>query len=1156
MRTTPAGTSRRNPRSAPVIAAVAIGLVAVIVASAQGAPRVRVPDGALLVRTFEPDRIGATMPRSIAPTRRGEAIVVAGTGAGLRIVGLSRFGDKASTAPIRVPGLDPVNIAFDARRSRLLAFANDRVYALDAATGAVKGKATVPTDAGRLSVRAPRGAAVDPRSGRVFLLDARGPALVSFTRSTAGTLSARRGSRISLADADLGNVRGIGYDTSTGHLHVGDGAALVELTPRGEIVARRTIPGAAGGRIEAVAFGPTSDLTDGPRRTSAFVVVRRAAGAGTSLLEVSVEDRALFRTAAASFTSTVVRTTDMAVLSPPSPDPSGLHYRADRNRLIVVDGEVEETVSGITHFQGADVWELGLTGSVIRTTNISKKTPTAVPMTNEPTGIAYNPSNGHYYVTDDDARRVYDLNPGADGEIGTADDSFTYFDTAAVGNGDPEGVAVDTINQRIAVSDGVNAQVYVYTYAGTPVSNFDVEQYGIFDPESVEFNAQSGTLLVLGNDSTPIIAETTPGGALVQTIDFSAAASKAPAGLALAPASNGSGLLRYYVVARGIDNNSDPSIVDGKLFELTAPQPPTSGNNPPSVSAGNDQSVTLPSSAALDGTVSDDGLPNPPGVLTTTWSTAGGPGSATFADPSSVDTVASFPAAGTYVLRLSVGDGQYTVFDDVVVTVSSGGGTSTTFEVRVAAGSDDAEESASGSVSLTSSDLELVNDGSDQAVGIRFAGVAIPQGATITNAYVQFQVDETGSTAASLTVRGQAADNAATFPSTSSSVSSRPRTVASVAWTPPAWPTIGIVGADQRTPNLASIMQEIVNRGGWASGNALALIVTGTGRRTAEAFESGAASAPLLHVEYGPPSGNTAPTVTISAPADGSSFTEGTPVTFTGTASDIQDGPLTSSIAWSSSRDGALGTGGSVVAPSLSIGTHTITAAVSDSGGVAGSASITVTIASGSDVIFADGFEGGTFAAWSSALVDAGDLAVSPSAALVGTGGVLATIDDNNAIYLTDTTPLAEPRYRVRFYLDPNGIVMANADRFTLLQGRNGSTSVLTVEMRFASQGGYQIRGLVVADTGSVPSTGWQTITDTSHVVELDWRAASAPGANDGTLTLWIDGVQGGSATGVDNDTLRVETARFGAVSGIDIGTRGTFYLDAFESRRQTPIGP
>ena len=123
-----------------------------------------------------------------------------------------------------------------------------------------------------------------------------------------------------------------------------------------------------------------------------------------------------------------------------------------------------------------------------------------------------------------------------------------------------------------------------------------------------------------------------------------------------------------------------------------------------------------------------------------------------------------------------------------------------------------------------------------------------PQAPRIVSAYVQFEVDEVSTGAASLTVQGQAADNPGTFLNTTGNISSRPRTNASVPWVPPAWPTIQVAGPDQRTPDLAGVIQEIVNRSGWTSGNSIVVIVTGTGRRTAEAFDGTAP--PTLHIEY------------------------------------------------------------------------------------------------------------------------------------------------------------------------------------------------------------------------------------------------------------------------------------------------------------------
>ena len=89
--------------------------------------------------------------------------------------------------------------------------------------------------------------------------------------------------------------------------------------------------------------------------------------------------------------------------------------------------------------------------------------------------------------------------------------------------------------------------------------------------------------------------------------------------------------------------------------------------------------------------------------------------------------------------------------------------------------------------------------------------------------------------------------------------------------------------------------------------------------------------------------GNTAPTVSISAPANGSSYPSGTSVTMTGSANDAQDGPLSGAIVWTSSIDGSLGTGASV-SRVLTVGTHTITAQATDSGGLSGQAQISVTI--------------------------------------------------------------------------------------------------------------------------------------------------------------------------------------------------------------------
>jgi hypothetical protein len=194
------------------------------------------------------------------------------------------------------------------------------------------------------------------------------------------------------------------------------------------------------------------------------------------------------------------------------------------------------------------------------------------------------------------------------------------------------------------------------------------------------------------------------------------------------------------------------------------------------------------------------------------------------------------------------------VCDSATVAIAVNPSAPVSLEVRVATSTDDAEENASGRVSLTSSDLELVHDKDAQTVGVRFTGVALPQGATIVKAYIQFKADETNSDATTLTIQGEAAGHAIIFDNTTANISSRSRTVAAVSWAPAPWAR-GEAGLAQQTPDIASIVQEVVDRVDWSSGNALAVIITGSGKRVAESYNGDAPSAPLLHVEYnsGPP---------------------------------------------------------------------------------------------------------------------------------------------------------------------------------------------------------------------------------------------------------------------------------------------------------------
>ncbi len=174
-----------------------------------------------------------------------------------------------------------------------------------------------------------------------------------------------------------------------------------------------------------------------------------------------------------------------------------------------------------------------------------------------------------------------------------------------------------------------------------------------------------------------------------------------------------------------------------------------------------------------------------------------------------------------------------------------------TLEIRVAQGADDAEEANNNAVTLNSSDLELVYDGSNQIIGIRFQNLTIPNGSAITNAYILFTADEETSEPTSLTIWGEGVDNAAVYAAINKNISARTKTANFVDWNNvPEWGNVGEMGVSQQTPDLTDILQEIVNRPGWVSGNAMSFIIQGTGKRVAESYEGGSWKAPLLHVEY------------------------------------------------------------------------------------------------------------------------------------------------------------------------------------------------------------------------------------------------------------------------------------------------------------------
>jgi hypothetical protein len=212
------------------------------------------------------------------------------------------------------------------------------------------------------------------------------------------------------------------------------------------------------------------------------------------------------------------------------------------------------------------------------------------------------------------------------------------------------------------------------------------------------------------------------------------------------------------------------------------------------------------------------------------------------------------------------------------------------------------------------------------------------------------------------------------------------------------------------------------------------------------------------------------------------------------------------------------------------------------------------------DVIFKNGFESGDLSGWDASSPDAGDLSTSSDAALASSSaGLQGVVDDTVGLFVHDDSPNDENRYRARFYFDPNGFDPGEAQlhrRTRLLIGfEEGPTRrVFAVVLRRLS-GAYAVMARVRLDDNSQRNTAFVPISDGPHWVELDWRRASGPDANDGRFEFWVDGVSVFSASDVDDSVSSVDFVRLGALS-VKAGASGTLYWDEFESRRHGFIGP
>lgn len=174
-----------------------------------------------------------------------------------------------------------------------------------------------------------------------------------------------------------------------------------------------------------------------------------------------------------------------------------------------------------------------------------------------------------------------------------------------------------------------------------------------------------------------------------------------------------------------------------------------------------------------------------------------------------------------------------------------------TLNLQVGASADDAVE-IGGAMSIVS--VGNINDSTTEWDGFRFQNVTIPVGAKIDSAVCQFVV-VTSNDDPNHTIYGDDSDSAAAFTTTVNDISNRSRTTATATWT-----SSGLGANDATyftTPSLATIIQEIVDRAGWASGNAIAILINGSADSSRDlvlrSYDHDPAKAAKLDITYSMP---------------------------------------------------------------------------------------------------------------------------------------------------------------------------------------------------------------------------------------------------------------------------------------------------------------
>lgn len=544
-----------------------------------------------IVRTVETMPPGMAGPAGLAFSPQAKAFLLAGVSGNASIKTLTVVEEPGDSITMAAAIDDPLNMGFDHQENSLLFFntAGNQLTEIQAGpTGLPSASPGAVThyQTAQFGLQHARGMSIDPASGDLYVLELPSahamPRIVRIMPDPQmrfdGQTAQQHGriSQILLPALKNRAPRGLAFNPANGHLYVYSSVEqkLYEVSNTGQVISVRDLSPLSIGNFQGMALAGSGDQTDDPGRLSLYIADNGTGTetAGGSITELSLVEPQPLDLSGITESSALIQTIYTSEWSPPSPDPAGVVYLPLSNTLLVSDSEVNEMPA---LFTGVNLFETTLNNSPVATFSTTS-------FSNEPTDIAFNPGNQHLFYTDDDQKQVFEIDPGPDGQPGTADDIITSFSTKAFECHDPEGITYDNVQGHLFISDGLNAEIYevspganglfdgIAPQGDDVVTSFDTAILGLIDPEGVEFNPDAGTLFIVSRDANLVI-ETTLQGAALRALDLSFIPSNTFSGLAYAPGSDNPAQKHLYITDRGVDNSQDPNENDGKIYEVLLP---------------------------------------------------------------------------------------------------------------------------------------------------------------------------------------------------------------------------------------------------------------------------------------------------------------------------------------------------------------------------------------------------------------------------------------------------------------------------------------------------------------------------------------------------------------------------------------------------------